>query len=170
MIRCPNCGHQEFVGTIFCSECGTRLVHLSSMPTIRVTRESIDREAVVTKPTTPEGPVLESGALLGLKEIKSGDILSLVGRNNYTLGRTKKNQAIMPDVDLTAYDAYDYGVSRIHAEIRLTSEGIYMIDLDSSNGTLVNGHFLEPQRPFPIRHGDILQLGRMRLQLITRLR
>ncbi len=56
----------------------------------------------------------------------------------------------------------------LHAEIRMLENGIFLADLDSVNGTMVNGRKLEPQSPSPLRHGDILQLGRMRLQLITR--
>ncbi len=170
MIKCPNCRHQEFVGTLFCSECGTRLVHSSPMPTSSISQEAIGHEANITKPTTPDGPILETGALVGLIEIHSGDIISLIGREDYTLGRTRKNQAIIPDIDLTPYNAYESGVSRIHAEIRLTQEGIYLFDLDSANGTIVNSRPVKPHKPFLIRHGDIIQLGRLRLQLISSLR
>lgn len=169
MIRCPGCGHREFVGTIFCTECGTRLVHLSSAPTIDVDRKSLNH-AVITKPTTPDGPLLDAGAVIGLREIETGDILSLIGRISFTLGRAKNTQAILPDVDLTEYNAYDSGVSRIHAELQISDNNIYIIDLDSSNGTLINGRFIEAQRPFPVRHGDVIQLGRLRLQLISRFR
>ena len=125
---------------------------------------------MATKPTAPEGPELSSGALLGLRIISTGDVLSLIGRDNYTLGRSGKDQAIIPDADLESYDAYEKGVSRLHAEIRLTRTSISIIDLESANGTLVNGKRINPQEPTPIRHGDMIQLGRMRLQLISRLR
>jgi hypothetical protein len=170
MIECPGCKHQEFVGTLYCSECGTRLVNISPVPTVTIPREHIDREAIATKPAIPEGPDLESGAILGLRVLLTGDIVSLIGRDNYTLGRSVDGQAIVPDVDLRNYDAYDQGVSRIHSEIRLLSDGVYMVDLDSANGTLVSGKRLEPQSPEPVHHGDVVQLGRLRLQLISRYR
>jgi len=170
MIECPNCKQQEFVGTLFCSECGVRLVHVSPVPTGTALKEWTVQETITTKPAFPEGPEVESGALLGLRVISSGIILSLLGRDNYTLGRAGKGQAIIPDIDLGQYDAYDHGVSRIHAEIHMRPDGIYLIDLDSANGTLVNGKKLEAQRPCLVRHGDVLQLGRMRLQLISRIR
>ena len=169
MIECPSCSHQEFVGTLFCSECGTRLVHVSPLPTVSISKDEIDTEAQVTKPRVPEGPELASGALFGLKVLSSGRIISLVGRDNFTLGRDVEGQAVIPDVDLGRVDAYDQGVSRIHAEIRLESDGLYVIDLDSVNGTLINGEPLNPQEPTKIHHGDILQLGRLRLQLISRI-
>ena len=170
MIECPSCRHQEFVGTLYCSECGTRLVSIAAMPTITMPRDHLDREAMATKPGVPTGPELESGAILGLRVFSSGEILSLVGRDNYSIGRSVEGQAIIPDVDLKPYEAYDEGVSRIHAEIRLAEDGVFVVDLDSANGTMINDRRLKPQEPSPIRHGDVLQLGHLRVQLISRLR
>jgi len=169
MIECPNCKHQEFVGTLYCTECGSRLVHVSPMPTVTISQDRLADEANTTKPSPPE-PELASGAMIGLRVLSSGQILSLVGRENFTLGRAVEGQAVIPDVDLATHEAYDMGVSRLHAEIRLLEKGIFLADLDSVNGSMVNGRKLEPQSPSPLRHGDILQLGRMRLQLITRRR
>lgn len=170
MIECPNCSHQEFVGTIFCSECGARLAHDTPMPTVSISKDEIDDQAKATKPSPPEGPELSSGAMMGLRVLDTGEVVSLIGRKNFTLGRAVDGQAVVPDVDLDKYEAYDHGVSRIHAEVRISSEGLQVIDLDSINGTLVNGDKIESQRPEPINHGDILQLGRLRLQLISRQR
>lgn len=170
MIECPNCKHQEFVGTLFCSECGSRLVHASPMPTVTIPKGEIEDMAQATRPQPPEGPELKSGAMLGLRVITTGEVISLVGREDFTLGREVKGQAVVPDVDLGRYEAYDQGVSRIHAEIRLDPDGIHVVDLDSINGTHVNGNQIDAQDPHPIRHGDILQLGRLRLQLISRVR
>jgi hypothetical protein len=170
MIECPNCHHQEFVGTLYCTECGARLTHVTPAPTMTIPRQRIAEEANATKPAPPVGPELDSGALFGLRVISSGTILPLIGRDNFTLGRAGHDQAVIPDIDLGSFEAYDSGVSRIHAELRLDAEGVFVVDLDSANGTLVNGQKLEPQNPFAVRHGDIIQLGRLRLQLVSRLR
>lgn len=170
MIECPTCKNREFVGTLFCSDCGTRLVNVTPTPTVSIPRDQLSLEANATKPSVPEGPDLASGALLGLRIVSSGEILSLIGRDNYTLGRTVEGQPVIPDVDLSPYDAFDQGVSRLHCEIRLKDEGVYIIDLESANGTLINGERIEVQKPISVKHGDILQLGRMRLQLISRYR
>ncbi len=169
MIECPACKHQEFVGTMYCTECGARLV-LSAAPTMTIPREKVNQEALVTKPAPPDGPELESGALIGLRVLNTGDILPLIGRDNFTLGRATEGQAVIPDIDLGVFNAYDSGVSRMHAEVLLEEDGVYLLDLESANGTLVNGKRLEPQRSVPVRHGDVIQLGRLRLQLISRYR
>ncbi len=171
MIECPTCKHQEFVGTLYCGECGTRLVHGASVPTVEVATDHIERgDGTVTKPSAQEGPELESGAILGLRVVSSGAVLSLIGRENYTLGRLVPTQAVIPDVDLGPFRAHEHGVSRMHAEIRLSSDGVQIIDLESANGTHVNGRRLEAQVLTTIRHGDVIQLGSLSLQLISRYR
>ena len=167
MIECPSCKHREFVGTLYCSECGTRLVHTSPVPTMGIPPEKIQQETLITKPSAPAGPELTSGAVLGIRVLSSGDIVSLIGRDNFTLGRSTPDQAVVPDVDLSLFEAYDHGISRMHAELQIESDGVFVVDLDSANGTLVNGKKIPPQSPQMVHHGDMIQLGRMRLQIIS---
>ncbi len=170
MIECPVCKHQEFIGALYCSECGTRLVRASAPPAADMPRDRPGADVTVTRPAGMEGPELAAGAILGLRVVSSGQVISLVGRSNYTLGRLIATQAVVPDVDLNPFNAHDHGVSRMHAEIRLAPDGVQIIDLDSANGTLVNGRRLRPQEAVAIRNGDIIQLGSLSLQLISRYR
>lgn len=170
MIECPSCKHQEFVGTLFCSECGTRLVHTAPFPSTPTDPDWVDLDQAIAEVGTGRGLELESGAALGLRILATGDMVSLLGRDNYTLGRGGTGQAIVPDVDLDRYGAQDQGISRLHAEIRIEQNGVHIVDLDSVNGTLVNGERLEPQHPRLLNHKDMIQLGRLRLQLISRYR
>jgi len=168
MIECPTCKHSEFVGTLHCSECGTQLVHTAP---IGPGSDFLDlSEEIDTNEAPVLGPGLATGAIFGLRVMKTGDMVSLVGRENYTLGRATGSQAIVPDVDLDTYGAQDQGISRLHAEIRLDETGIHVVDLDSVNGTLINGKRIEPQEPKEIRNKDIIQLGGMQLQVISRIR
>ena len=52
-------------------------------------------------------------------------------------------------------------VSRRHARVTRAGERFYIEDLNSGNGTRVNGEALEPFRPQAITPGDAVQLGRM---------
>jgi hypothetical protein len=167
MIECPTCKHSEFIGTLHCSECGTRLI--STAP-IGPGSEFLDLEGHDTSEEHPLGPGLAAGAIFGLRVMKTGDMVSLAGRENYTLGRSAGSQAIVPDVDLDTYGAQDQGISRLHAEIRLDETGVHVVDLDSVNGTLINGKRIEPQEPKELRNKDIIQLGSMQLQVISRIR
>lgn len=170
MIECPSCRHQEFVGTLYCSECGTRLTHENPIPDGTSNTSRVNFEEIRTQPGVPKGPELESGALLGLRVADTGEILSLLGRDNYTLGRSGSSQAVVPDVDLLQFSAFDQGVSRIHAEILVKEDGIFVRDLESANHTLVNGRQIEPQKNYPVHHGDMIELGGLRLQIISRLK
>ena len=57
----------------------------------------------------------------------------MVGEHPLIIGRS-------PDVDITVNDA---NVSRQHAEVWRTPEGVAIRDLGSTNGTVVNGHVIE---------------------------
>lgn len=48
-------------------------------------------------------------------------------------------------------------VSRRHAELRETKDGLLVTDLDSRNGVFVNGHQIG--EPTPLSNGDTLELG-----------
>jgi hypothetical protein len=170
MIECPSCKHQEFVGTLYCSECGTRLVHTAIFSDMSGDPDWVDLDVATTETGPGSGLELDSGATLGLRVLATGDMVPLVGRDNYTLGRGGAGQAIVPDVDLDRYGAQDQGISRLHAEIRIDEGGVHVVDLDSVNGTLVNGERLEPQEPHRVSHKDMIQLGRLRMQLISRYR
>ncbi len=172
MIECPSCKHQEFVGTMYCSECGTRLVCVSPVPDrLDLRATGIDREAMATKPAPPEGPELESGAILGPApgRHRRDPVRCSAATTTPSAARSRARPSSRTST-CRPFDAYEQGVSRIHAEVRLEPDGVYIVDLDSANGTLVNGKALEPQRPALVHHGDIIQLGRLRLQLISRFR
>jgi hypothetical protein len=162
MIECPTCKHSEFVGTLHCSECGTQLIH-----TVPIGPGS---DFLELNESAPLGTGLAAGAIFGLRVMKTGDMVSLAGRDSYTLGRSAGSQAIVPDVDLDTYGAQDQGISRLHAEIRMDETGVHVVDLDSVNGTLINGKRIEPQEPKEIHNKDIIQLGNMQLQVISRIR
>lgn len=62
-------------------------------------------------------------------------------------------------VDLSHHNAYALGVSRQHLSIEQSQGRYYITDLNSVNGTWLNGHPLKPHTPYEMQHGDELQLG-----------
>jgi two-component system, OmpR family, phosphate regulon sensor histidine kinase PhoR len=72
--------------------------------------------------------------------------------------------------DLTPYGAETLGVSRQHLMLRPTPTNLYIIDLNSTNGTLRNGRSIGINTPYPVVDGDVLVLGKMHMsvQLIMR--
>ena len=63
-------------------------------------------------------------------------------------------------VDAVLADAH---ISRRHLRIRGGSKGFEVEDLNSSNGTIVNGERLEPFRHRTLGAGDVVRIGRLEL-------
>lgn len=160
MIRCPYCDHPAPVGSLFCQDCGARFT---------APNETITRQVKAEKqPDTKEMAAREQdqSARYALQELKTGKIIPLNSQEDFTLGRRADGQPILPDIDLTALDGYNAGVSRLHAGIHLDDAGVVLTDLNSANGTWVNDTRLEPHAPQSIQHGDVIVLGKLRLRVL----
>jgi pSer/pThr/pTyr-binding forkhead associated (FHA) protein len=72
-----------------------------------------------------------------------------------TIGRPDSSTQNYPDVEVEIDD----GVSRKHAEIRWQDDGYYLVDVGSTNGTILNGEMLPPQHPTLLTHGDRIRIG-----------
>lgn len=131
MIKCPNCRHTEPNGTLFCSECGAEIFNVLPEGVNEVVLEFVD-----------------SGKRLRLKE-----------NREYTIGRMGKTQALIPDVDLSQYGAFQKGVSRLHAIMKTYPGKCSLVDLDSANGTKINGERLTAYVETSLKNGDTITLG-----------
>ena len=98
--------------------------------------------------------------------MENGQILPLADRAEFTLGRSAEGQPIVPDVDLSPFNAYANGVSRLHAMIKLIQDKIVIIDLGSSNGTYLNGIRLSPYVETTVVQGDLVYLGKLKMQVL----
>jgi hypothetical protein len=61
---------------------------------------------------------------------------------------------------------HDPSVSRVHARLELGPDGPSIVDLDSTNGTTVNGHPVQTS-PVALRAGDRIQIGSVVLELLA---
>ncbi len=73
-----------------------------------------------------------------------------------TIGRREDT-----DVDLS----YDNQVSRLHAHLGYDGESFWLEDMDSRNGTFVDGERLEPNQKKMIEPGRLFKIGRTWLRL-----
>jgi hypothetical protein len=163
MIVCPNCLHENLDGTVFCTDCGAQLTGIDPIVTQNISEEQITQGL---KRTSVFPKDLDAWAAIHLTN--SGQILPLSERNEFTLGRISDAQPIMPDIDLTPYQAYANGVSRLHAVLKKEEDQVYVMDLGSSNGTYLNGVRLKPNESQVLNHGDILSLGKLKLQILLK--
>ncbi len=167
MIICANCQHKNVTGAMFCAECGAQLDGIDTLITQAITDEQIVEE-LNKKPAKPELASTPVTSWISLHLMDSGKILPLASRNEFTLGRLSEGQPIMPDIDLTPYQAYASGVSRLHAVVKRDANRVVVMDLGSSNGTYVNGRRINPHVEEPLSHGDILALGKLKIQVLLR--
>ena len=164
MIRCPVCNHEEFEGALYCSECGAPLYAAKG------TTQNLDLGSGVWPPPKiePQTPTNgEEHIILFLAESGQRIFLEMGPNKEWTIGRLASGQAVVPDIDLTPYQAYEHGVSRLHATLRTDARGkLTITDMGSSNGTRVNGIKILPNTPHPLQHGDMIALGKLIMQIL----
>ena len=78
--------------------------------------------------------------------------VSLTG-NSLTLGRSAENAVMIEDPQ----------ASRFHCIIERTNDGFLLRDLDSRNGTKVNG---KPVKRATLKRGDVVSIGTTELRLV----
>lgn len=81
------------------------------------------------------------------------------------VGRANAESGFYPDIDLGGFKGGEMGVSREHLYFKLDGDRVTIVDNDSANGTQLNGEWMKPNEPYPIRHGDEITLGLMKLQV-----
>lgn len=167
MIQCPNCGHQNMTGAGFCVECGVGLLpsELNTTQQMHAGHLAVFAE-MQAKPSSQPLPPTDNWITLHLMD--TGAMLPLSERNEFTLGRATDGQPVMPDVDLGPYQAYTHGVSRLHATIKRGVDDISVQDLESANGTFVNGKRLDPNEERVLSNGDVIALGRLKIQILLK--
>lgn len=95
---------------------------------------------------------------------EQGGVLETSAMQRITLGRGSAQDGTT--VNLGLLHGAQHGVSRHHALIRPCDDGYVIADLDSTNGTFLNGEPLIPHRPYPLRHKDELRIGQLRVQVL----
>jgi pSer/pThr/pTyr-binding forkhead associated (FHA) protein len=119
--------------------------------------------------TSPIQPNMTSTlrARIMVHVIENGKLIPVPDKTKFTVGRASDGQPITPDVDLGEFNAFDNGVSRLHMVVRLTGEKLTIMDLGSSNGTFINGVRIPINMEEPISSGDIIALGKFRIQILV---
>lgn len=167
MITCKVCNNQEFHGVFFCGECGSQLVLADDKNVDTFIYPSQVRGLELDMSDTIPKKLLENKTFI-LYCLDQEEMINIPDQNEFTIGRFVDGQVITPDVDLNLYEAFDKGVSRLHATIRINPEKnkIHVIDLGSANGSSVNGYEIPANSEVPLNHGDVLTLGKFRMKVI----
>lgn len=88
----------------------------------------------------------------GILRIRNDKAVFSIDRNGFTIGKAANNSDGIID--------FSSAVSRLHCKFHLLSNGIYGVeDLNSVNGTYINGYYLTPLIVYELHEGDKLQLA-----------
>lgn len=192
MVECQSCGRKHPPGTLFCSKCGIYLATGGTLQTDPLPEDELpsSEEASpwanvpIAKPEdTSTIPIplsrIHQQSLLKVEELGAGSPIPLrikvisTGReiqlpltDEVHIGRLDAAHDIFPDLDLTSDARPEDGISRRHCKIHRRGS-IYLVeDVGSANGTFLNGLRLNPHLLHVLKHGDELQLGRIKMRII----
>jgi hypothetical protein len=73
------------------------------------------------------------------------------------VGRSSENDVVIPE----------YSMSQAHCEFRFEFMRITLMDIGSTNGTMLNGKRLPVDKPVPLKDGATLVLGRFRFCFLS---
>jgi hypothetical protein len=178
---CPNCGLVNRVGALICDRCSTSLIGptgaLTALPQddsspkvgTAILGDAAPPQAEQGQETDssvqPGSDVFDDNMLLRLEVMNAADGLVVDPRHETVIGRRDPATGMAPDIDLTAFSGYKLGVSRKHAVLRVRSKQLEILDLGSSNGTIVNGVRIAPHEPRLLRDGDQLLMGKLTMRV-----
>ena len=153
VLTCPECGTANPPGEFFCRQCGAMLV---------LTGEDT---RPLEKPATRDAAYFDDTMTLALEVVDTGDVIRVRPRHNeLVVGRLSPESVMIPDVDLSPYQADVKGVSRLHAALRRQGTTLVLTDMGSLNSTYINGQRVHAHEVRVIQDGDELQFGRLRVR------
>lgn len=97
---------------------------------------------------------------LHLTIVDTNQVVSVQVSDCLLIGRDSDGEA---DIDFTPFDGARFGVSRLHAAFLYDGRGLLIEDLNSRNGTRINGYRIEAGKAYPLRNGDELEIGFLRV-------
>jgi pSer/pThr/pTyr-binding forkhead associated (FHA) protein len=151
-VFCSRCGQPVSEDARFCAACGAPVADDGA--SANDTTASIELGALDPAHQPEELPLLEpgTGMLVVVRGPNAGSRF-LLDRDITTVGRH-------PDADIFLDDVT---VSRRHAELRRTDEGMLVRDLGSLNGTYVNGERVDERL---LVTSEEVQIGRFKLLFV----
>jgi pSer/pThr/pTyr-binding forkhead associated (FHA) protein len=140
--RCPACNEENPVSEVVCRVCMTNIAQVSP----------VGRNSVLSDTPSPDGvserTIFEPSAVLTLSRISDG--CTIAAASGDMLGRSGNAAEFFKDART---------VSRSHARLDF-HDGTWRIeDLDSTNGTRINGRRIERGTAYPLKVGDVLSLS-----------
>lgn len=166
-VACPVCGAAALPGEAYCDNCGAALLPATSYAAPVMSGSPMAQPAALPSyshtPINNYTPAQQLTAALVITSPQPPATLSIPNRPELIVGRSDPQSNSYPDIDLGPYGGLDLGVSRRHFRLTRNGDQFYVEDLNSVNGTLVNGQRIPPYTLQPLRPRDRITLGKMEL-------
>jgi len=163
-VVCPSCGAENLPGTLFCVQCGTYLPSGGPLRTEPLPEQEDGRPA---RPRIDGADFDERERTIRIEVTvqQTGRKMMLSADRELLVGRLDAAHGIFPEMDMTTDDGLEQGVSRRHARIYTRDGTCFVEDLDSTNGTFLNGERITPYLPYAFHDGDSLTFGTLKLDV-----
>ncbi len=133
-----------------------------SIDDLKVVRDAYRREHDAIQPLA--NTLFTDQHCLALEIVNFPRLILPVDRD-LIIGRLDKVSGSQPDIDVDPYGGHRMGVSRRHAVLRRITNEIYIVDLNSRNGTMLNEHRISPNTLHMLRSEDIIVLGTLPIRI-----
>jgi hypothetical protein len=160
LTYCRACLKKNDVGKVECAFCGASLLDNGDVHTTL----KVAIEQTTYQPSTHCAEYIDKlvDGTFALFVMDREKPLIVQNAPRVILGRmlegTDETYVNFPDEE-----AIELGLSRRHAQISYEAGQYYLMDFNSTNGTWLNRQKLTPHANYPLRGGDIITLGRLRL-------
>lgn len=154
-MRCPKCNYNNLDGSAVCNLCGELLYSYGpnyNRPARTPKRAGQVDDVAQPAPTKPAAPKPDPRTQVYQLVCFPLDPVRLLPDTVYSIGRASKNDIILPVGQ----------VSREHARIEWRGDAFVLVDLNSHNGTFVNGKRLKEH---DLTHGDQIKVGPYLLEI-----
>lgn len=143
--RCEECGHENPVAAVNCERCGESLEGI--IIEFRENQVPQHQEAVPLTEHPAPAPA-QIGQRVMLTSLDG--LLRYEVRGSAVLGRVR---------DAGVYLCRKGYVSSTHLKVSVESDGVYIEDVGSTNGTFINDSRLICGQRFRVNHGTVIGLG-----------
>lgn len=151
----------------------TQVLHRSSFSSGKTTNDiaQLARQALqMSGPAHAPDPAksrFTADMRLFLEAIEEAERVEVaVQAGDMVIGRSDDAASYTPEIDLAPLSAYRLGVSRRHALLRHEEDALWLFDLGSRNGTLVNGVAIGRETPCRLHHGDEIAMANLRVRVV----
>ncbi len=155
-VACPECAQLNADHEVYCYRCGTLL---TAKPEVNDKTRQLDARRI-------DNAFFGDTMWLVLRVHEAKDMIRVQpGKNELVIGRRSPESVMIPDIDLSSYQADTKGVSRLHAALRRHGTTLVLTDMGSLNHTHINGQRVHTHEVRVVHDGDELRFGQLRVNV-----